>query len=78
MSNEGEVREEPITLRDAQAVWIEFTELMTAYADPLKGFPARPRMQKMGFAYEFDHLARKGEWEESDIPVDIPVGSVSR
>ena len=51
---------------------------MTAYTDPLKGFPARPRMQKMGFAYEFDHLARKGEWEESDIPVDIPVGSVSR
>jgi hypothetical protein len=32
-------------------------------------------MQKIGFAYEFDHLARKGEWEESDAPVNVPVGT---
>lgn len=77
MGSVGEVRDEPTSAQDAQAVWAELTELMTAYADPAKGFPARPRMQKMGFAYEFDHLARKGEWEESDAPVDVPVGSAS-
>lgn len=77
MGSVGEVRGEPTSLQDAQAVWAELTELMTAYTDPTKGFPARPRMQKMGFAYEFDHLARKGEWEESDAPVDLPVGGAS-
>ncbi len=74
MGSVGEVRDEPTSLQDAEAVWTELADLMTAYADPTKGFPARPRMQKMGFAYEFDHLARKGEWEESDAPVDVPVG----
>jgi double-strand break repair protein AddB len=74
MASVGAVQDEPTSLADAQAVWTELTELMTAYADPTKGFPARPRMQKMGFAYEFDHLARKGEWEESDAPTDVPVG----
>jgi double-strand break repair protein AddB len=74
MSSVGEVLDEPTSLQDAQEVWVELTELMTAYADPTKGFPARPRMQKMGYAYEFDHLARKGEWEESDAPTDVPVG----
>ena len=77
MGDTGEVRDEPTSLADAQVVWAELTELITAYADPDKGFPARPRMQKMGFAYEFDHLSRKGEWEESDAPVDVPVGDRS-
>jgi hypothetical protein len=75
MSSTGEVRREPSSLQETKAVWMELTELITAYADPLKGFPARPRMQKIGFAYEFDHLARKGEWEESDAPVNVPVGT---
>lgn len=78
MSSTGEVRSEPSSLQHAKAVWMELTELMTAYADPLKGFPARTRMQKIGFTYEFDHLARKGEWEESDAPVDVPVGTFSQ
>jgi double-strand break repair protein AddB len=77
MSSAGEVLDEPTSFQDAQEVWTELTELMTAYADPTKGFPARPRMQKMGYAYEFDHLARKGEWEECDAPTDVPVGDAS-
>ena len=77
MSAAGDVQPEATSLAEANAVWAELTDLITAYADPDKGFPSRPRMQKMAFAYEFDHLARKGEWEESDAPTDVPVGDRS-
>ena len=60
---------------DAEAVWREFVALMTWYSAADTGFPSRTRMQQMHFSYEFDHLARKGEWEESDAPVNGPVGA---
>jgi ATP-dependent helicase/nuclease subunit B len=74
----GKTLREPTSVEEAELVWRELTELVSAYRNPAKGFPARPRMQKMGFSYEYDHLARKGEWEESDAPVDIPVGEADQ
>jgi RecB family exonuclease len=74
LSSSGKAAQEETSAEMTQKVWAELRELIAAYRDPAKGFPARPRMQKMGFAYEYDHLARLGEWEESDVPVDSPVG----
>lgn len=74
---EGKVLALETSGADADAVWQEFGQLVREYADAEKGFPARTRMEQMAYAYEFDHLARKGEWEESDAPVDIAVGRES-
>ncbi|WP_069298513.1 double-strand break repair protein AddB [Neptunicoccus sediminis] len=63
-----------ITPAEIDAFWQEFVELVQSFQSAEKGFPSRTRVQYMSFAYEFDHLARKGEWEESDTPVEIPVG----
>lgn len=41
-------------------------KLIAAYLDPEQGFTARRMMEKVVFAGEFDHLARFGEWDESD------------
>ncbi|MDR6263366.1 double-strand break repair protein AddB [Roseobacter sp. N2S] len=70
----GKTLDLEITPADIDQVWQEFVELVQSYQSDTKGFPARTRMQQMSYAYEFDHLSRKGEWEESDAPVDIPVG----
>ena len=40
--------------------------LLQAYADPDKGFQSRRAMETMGYAFDFDHLARYGEWDISD------------
>ncbi|MEM7439861.1 MAG: double-strand break repair protein AddB [Pseudomonadota bacterium] len=56
---------------ETETIWQEFSALVHSYSDPDQTFPARPRMQKMQYAYDFDHLARKGEWWESDTPVRI-------
>lgn len=72
----GKTLDLEITPADIDQVWQEFVELVQSYQSATKGFPARTRMQQMSYAYEFDHLSRKGEWEESDAPVDIPVGGM--
>lgn len=40
--------------------------LIAAYLDLDQGFTSRRMMEKVGFAGEFDHLARYGEWDGSD------------
>lgn len=47
--------------------------LIAAYLDPNQGFTARRMMERDGFAGNYDHLARYGEWDASDLaqPEDL-------
>jgi len=38
------------------------------------GFPSRRAMQGLTYAGDYDHLARHGEWTDTDPAVPIPVG----
>ncbi len=40
--------------------------LLQAYADPERGYVARRAMEKMSYDYDYDHLARFGEWDISE------------
>jgi ATP-dependent helicase/nuclease subunit B len=42
--------------------------------DPAWGFSARRAVPDTRFKGDFDHLARHGEWDETDPPLIIPVG----
>jgi double-strand break repair protein AddB len=47
--------------------------LLASYLDPEQGFTSRRMMEKVGYAGEYDHLARYGEWDASDdaAPEDL-------
>ncbi|RBI84707.1 double-strand break repair protein AddB [Rhodosalinus halophilus] len=64
---DGPAQEEEDLVTAAQ-VWEEFTTLMQRYADPAQGFTARRAMERKRHEYGYDHLARYGEWEDSDPP----------
>ncbi len=48
--------------------------LLLAYADRSRGYAARPAMQKVLFEGDYDHLARFGEWDDTDPPHPEDVG----
>ncbi|MEL6678890.1 MAG: double-strand break repair protein AddB, partial [Pseudomonadota bacterium] len=52
----------------------ELITLLTVYASPERGFASRIRVQKAGMTGDYDHLARHGEWADSDAPVTLKVG----
>ena len=43
-------------------------ELITSYLDPNQYFLSRRMLQSEGFSGNYDHLARHGEWDDSDPP----------
>lgn len=49
-------------------------KLLQAYADRRRGYAARPAMQRVRFEGDYDHLARFGEWDETQLPVAEDVG----
>ena len=48
--------------------WDRFIALISHYLDPANGFPARLRPQKLTWGSDYDHLSRKGEWADGDVP----------
>jgi double-strand break repair protein AddB len=54
-------------------IWEEFRALVLTYNDPSKGFTARDKVQLIKHASDYDHLSRKGEWQDSDEPDPRPV-----
>ncbi|SLN12033.1 PD-(D/E)XK nuclease superfamily protein [Aquimixticola soesokkakensis] len=52
----------------------ELIALISAYDALDKGYTARRAMEQMGYDFGYDHLARFGEWEDSDdaVPEDLP------
>ncbi len=49
----------------------EFFALINHYKDPKSGYTARLRMEKVGFSSDYDHLSRYGEWDETNIPINL-------
>ncbi len=52
----------------------QFEQLMAAYLDAQKGFPARRYLLRENEASDYDHLSRFGEWVMQDAPVVLPLG----
>ena len=50
------------------------TELVKTYAKDDQGYLSRRAMQKVLYSGDFDHLARYGEWDDTDIADRHPVG----
>lgn len=66
----GDPKEVPAPLTEAppEKVWDEFIALLTAYGDREKGYSARRALQKDNDVSDYDHLARFGEWDVTDLP----------
>ncbi len=49
-------------------IYEEFRKLINTFNTPTKGFTARDKVQLCTHASDYDHLSRKGEWQDSDKP----------
>lgn len=49
-------------------------QLILAYSERSRGYTARPAMHKVLFEGDYDHLARFGEWDETQLPQPEDVG----
>jgi double-strand break repair protein AddB len=63
-----EVVPAPLDKTDLNTIWAELETLITAYTAGKKGYTSRRAMEKTSYSYDYDHLARYGEWDESDTP----------
>jgi double-strand break repair protein AddB len=59
---------------DLDKIWQELTELITAYMEPEKGFSSRRAVFETRWEQNYDHLARFGEWDETDDATAQEVG----
>ncbi|WP_281857428.1 PD-(D/E)XK nuclease family protein [Litoreibacter halocynthiae] len=59
---------------DLDKVWDELTALISAYLEPDKGFSSRRAVFETRWEQNYDHLARYGEWDETDEAVAQEVG----
>ena len=62
-----------IDLNDIATIQSELLALIDAYYKPDQGFTARRAVHKQRFDGDYDHLARFGEWDDSDDPVTLPL-----
>jgi ATP-dependent helicase/nuclease subunit B len=67
---------DPVTLEpgETQQVRAELLQLISHYQHLERGYTSRRAMAKMRFAGDYDHLARFGEWDETQSPVPCEVG----
>ena len=67
---------DPIALEigETAQVLAEFLSLIAAFQDRSRGYTSRRAVDKTGFDGDYDHLARFGEWSESDDPDPQEVG----
>ncbi|RLJ41288.1 double-strand break repair protein AddB [Litoreibacter meonggei] len=59
---------------DLDKVWEDLTALIGAYMEPDKGFSSRRAVFETRWEQNYDHLARFGEWDETDDAVAMEVG----
>jgi double-strand break repair protein AddB len=64
----------PAGIYATEAVAQEFRRLLAAYGDRRRGYTSRRSVASTQFEGDYDHLARYGEWEESDDPAGEDVG----
>ena len=67
---------DPVTLEFGQTdiVLKDLQGLLAAFQTRDRGYTSRRAVDLQGFAGDFDHLARYGEWDESDEPAPVEVG----
>lgn len=63
-----------LTGADIATVKQELLGLISAYYDCGQGYTSRRAMHMQRFTGDYDHLARFGEWDDSDTPVMTEVG----
>lgn len=66
LGSSPENKRAPLDALPAQVVWDQLHERVRAFSDREQGYTSRRAMQKMSYAYGFDHLARYGEWDQAD------------
>lgn len=67
----SDLKDVPAPLKDAPTdeTIAKFEELVAKWMDPTKGYTSRRANETLTFAGDYDHLARFGEWSETDDPV---------
>ena len=69
-----ELKSESGTENLFESTWIQFLDLVEAYQDPGQGYTSRRSILRGTYGRDYDHLARYGEWEDSDEPKTEAVG----
>ncbi len=59
----------PLEETTSDQTWSDLETLIDYYRDETHGYTARRAMNKQRFDGDYDHLARYGEWDDSDEPV---------
>ncbi len=59
---------------DVATIRRELSELINHYQSPLQGYTSRRAMAKVRFDGDYDHLARFGEWDDTEAPEPVEVG----
>jgi len=59
----------PLEKSPADETWDRFEGLIAKWMDPSKGFTSRSANETTTFEGAYDHLARYGEWDETQEPV---------
>ena len=70
-------RDGAMTAEGAAQVWAELERLIATYMQPQQGYAAARAPRSERHSGDYDHLARRGEWDRHDQPVTIPVGRTS-
>ncbi len=63
-----------LTPDDIADVWDGLVHLVGEYLSPTKGYASRRAVFGSAYPGDYDHLARFGEWEMTDLPVPGDVG----
>lgn len=66
---------EALTPDELDKTWDNLATLIGRYMTQSKGFSARRAVQETRWEQDYDHLARYGEWDETDTPIATPVGT---
>ncbi|MFO7921692.1 MAG: double-strand break repair protein AddB [Nioella sp.] len=70
----GSITDHAVTPADLAGITQGFGDLVAHYLDAANGFPSRRAMEQVKFEGDYDHLARFGEWDETQDPVVVRVG----
>ena len=58
----------PLADAPPDKIWAELAELIRHWQDPSTGFTARMAPERIKYDSDYDHLARRGEWDDTDDP----------
>jgi len=72
----GSPKFDPVSLQNDEVAQtlIEFRRLVSAYQNRDQGYTARRAAVRRDFVGDYDHLARFGEWDESETAIGESVG----